>query len=133
MFSFLKGLFGSSENTTTVVETAAKGIYNGLDALFFTAEEKAQYRQEQSKLVLEFAKVAYDQNSIRSITRRWLAFMVVGPTMLFALIGAAMFLIDPTYANFLLDMAGKFIPWAGGVLVFYFGPHLIGAVRKPTE
>ena len=36
MFSFLKGLFGSSKNTDTIVETAAKGIYNGLNALVFT-------------------------------------------------------------------------------------------------
>jgi len=130
MFSFIKGLFGSSGNTSSVVETAAKGIYNGLDALFFTDEEKAQYRQAQAETVLEFAKVAYDQNSIRSVTRRWLAFMVVGPTMLFSVAGAVVFVFDQSYGNFLLELSGKFIPWAGGVLVFYFGPHLIGAARK---
>lgn len=130
MFSFIKGLFGSSDNTSTVVETAAKGIYNGLDALFFTEEEKAQSRQKQAETIISFAKIAYDQNSIRSITRRWLAFIVVGPTMLFAIVAAGMFLVDETYANFLLSLSGKFIPWAGGVLVFYFGPHLIGAVKK---
>lgn len=135
MFSFIKGLFGSSTNTTTVVETAAKGIYNGFNALVFTAQEKAEFNERAGNAVIKFAEIAYDENSIRSITRRWLAFLVVGPTMLFATVAAICFPFALEYANFLLILSGKFIPWAGGVLVFYFGPHLLGALqgRKKDE
>ena len=130
MFSFIKGLFGSSKNTDTVVETAAKGIYNGLDALFFTDEEKAEFRQKQADTVIKFAEIAYDENSIRSITRRWLAFMVVGPAMLLVVAACIAHPFIPTYADFLFTVFGKLIPWAGGVLMFYFGPHIIGATKK---
>lgn len=130
MFSFLKGLFGSSKNTDTIVETAAKGIYNGLDALVFTEEEKAQYRQQQAETVLEFAKIAYDQNSIRSITRRWLAFMVTAPPTLAAIIGILVYPWYPEYSQFLFSFVGANGLLVGGVLAFYFGPHMISAARR---
>lgn len=130
MFSFIKGLFGSSESTDKVVETAAKGIYNGLDALFFTDEEKAEFRQKQAETVIKFAEIAYDENSIRSVTRRWLAFMVVGPAMLMIVVASILYPFQPEYSDFLFNVFGKLIPWAGGVLMFYFGPHIIGAAKK---
>lgn len=129
MFSFIKGLFGSSKNQETLVETAAKGIYNGLDALVFTDEEKAQFRKEQMDTVLEFSKIAYDQNSIRSITRRWLAFLVAFPTMALILSAAIINPFNAEYSRFLFEVAGTLVPWMGGVLVFYFGPHLLSKLK----
>ena len=125
MFSFIKGLFGSSKNSETIVETAAKGIYNGLDALVFTDEEKAQFRQQQAETVIEFAKVAYDQNSIRSITRRWLAFLTMGPTIFLILLATAVYKFDPEYSKFIFDVVGSLLPWAGGVMIFYFGSGML--------
>ena len=97
---------------------------------------------------MDFIKVAYDQNSIRSVTRRWLAFMVVGPTMLFFILaavfhGIGVFMTAPVevedwinpailYSKFLFKMPQTLVPWAGGVLVFYFGPHLLGAMSKKS-
>lgn len=128
MFSWITGLFGSSSNT--VVETAAKGIYNGLDAMFFTDEEKAEFRQKQADTVIKFAEIAYDENSIRSVTRRWLAFMVIGPAMLLIVVASICQPFAPEYSAFLFEVFKQLIPWAGGVLMFYFGPHLIGAAKK---
>ena len=132
MFSFIKGLFGSSKNSETLVETAAKGIYNGLNAMFFTEEEKAQFRQQQAETVIEFAKIAYDQNSIRSITRRWLAFLVVGPAMFLIMSASVAHPFLPEYSKFLFDVVGVLMPWAGGVLMFYFGPHVLGAIKRKS-
>jgi len=128
--SWLTSIFGSSKSVDTVVETAAKGIYNGLDALFFTDEEKAEFRQKQADTVIKFAEIAYDENSIRSVTRRWLAFMVIGPAMLMVVTAATLYPFFPDYSDFLFTVFGKLIPWAGGVLMFYFGPHIIGAAKK---
>jgi len=133
MFSFIKGLFGSSKSTGFVLETAAKDLYNGIDMLIYTDEEKAEALQAARVTFLEFAKVAYDQNSIRSITRRWLALLVVGPTIMFYMlamishgIGTFASVISATeYAVFLFEMAKVLTPWAGGILVFYFGGHLM--------
>lgn len=147
MFSFIKGLFGSSKNTDTVVETAAKGIYNGIDMLVYTDEEKALASAKGVDKFLEFVGMTSDQNSIRSVARRWLAFMVVGPVMLDVVIASIFYTLAPFFQNFaengdalynpfklagdnLVAVIAIVAPWAGGVLMFYFGPHIVGAFKK---
>lgn len=130
MFSWLKGLFGGAGKTEAVIDKAADGIYNGLDKLIYTDEEKADALAKGRELFLEFAKSAYDQNSIRSVTRRWLAFLVVGPCITFYVTSGIAFFFNEAAAAHFMNMATGLTPWAGGVLVFYFGPHLISAGRK---
>lgn len=130
MFSWLTGLFGSSNKTGDILSKAADGIYSGIDKLVYTEEEKAEAFAKGRELFMDFAKVAYDQNSIRSVTRRWLAFLVVGPCISFYIASAITFFFSPESANHLMQMATGLTPWAGGVLIFYFGPHLISAGNK---
>jgi len=130
MWSWVTGLFGSSDKTGDVLNKAADGIYNGLDKLVYTDEEKADALAKGRELFLDFAKTAYDQNSIRSVTRRWLAFLVVGPCILFYVASGIAFFFNQEASTHFMQMAQGLTPWAGGVLVFYFGPHLIGAGRK---
>jgi hypothetical protein len=127
MFSWITGLFGSSDKTGDVLSKAADGLYNGIDKLVYTDEEKAEALSAARQLFLTFADKAYDQNSIRSVTRRWLAFIVVGPCITFYIASAVAYFFDQGAAAHLMQMATGLTPWAGGVLVFYFGPHLIGA------
>jgi len=142
-FKWITGLFGSSDSADNVLEKAADGIYNGLDKLFYTDEEKAEGLAKGRALFLDFAKVAYDQNSIRSVTRRWLAFMVMGPIMLIVILsaifyGIGIFFLDTVddyntgveYAKFLFDMVIMLAPWGTGVMIFYYGPHLIGSFNS---
>ena len=155
MWGFIKGMFGGGD-TTAIATTAAQGIYNGIDMLIYTDEEKAEAMAEGRKLFLSFVDKAYDQNGIRSVTRRWLAFLVVAPTIFLYMAaavshGVGIFLMEPPvvanlqgemvyisgwvnggieYAQFLFSMAQVLTPWAGGVLVFYFGPHLMGAIPR---
>ena len=138
MWGFIKGLFGGSSNNADVASKAADGIYNGLDKLIYTDEEKADALAQGREVFLKFIDKAYDQNSIRSVTRRWLAFMIVGPTMGIVLLmviskGIAIFAESTgfgEYAKFLFETTQLLAPWAGGILIFYFGPHLIGAFGK---
>jgi len=51
-------LFGSTKAAETVVETAAKGIYNGIDKAWYTPEEA-------SETFSNLLKLAYDDNSNR--------------------------------------------------------------------
>ena len=73
ILSGLKSILGSGETVERVAEKAADGLYNGIDKLVYTDEEKAEAFAEARKAYLEFVRIAYDQNSIRSVTRRWLA------------------------------------------------------------
>lgn len=124
--SWITNLFGGVEQTGKILDKAADGIYNGLDKLIYTDEEKADALAKGRELFMEFAKVANDQNSIRSVTRRWLAFSVVGPCMVFYT-GSVVFRLFGMVeeSNFTVQAANNIMPWAGGVLAFYFGPHLL--------
>ena len=129
-FTGIRALFGSSKTIDTVVETAAKGIYNGIDVLAYTEEEKAQARTKGVELFLKFTDKAYDVNNIRNVTRRWLAFMVVAPMMV-CFIGAGIaYFFSNNAADFFFKMFTTLIPWGSGILAFYFGPHLINSVRN---
>ena len=139
----ITGMFGSSDSLDKVLVTAADGIYNGLDKLIYTDEEKADVMAKGRELFIEFAKIANDQNSTRSITRRWLAFLVMGPIMFIVMLsvlfhGLGMFFFENTdganaaivYADFLFSIVGEIGLWGAGVLAFYFGPHLLGSLKK---
>ncbi len=130
MISFLKGLFGSSKSAETVIDTAAKGIYNGIDAMVFTEEEKSQARQKGFDSWLKFYEIAYDQNSVRSITRRWVAFMILGPMTLYSLAAAVLTPFYPEYAKFLFSLVQEYSPVAMVIIAFYFGPHALKALRE---
>jgi len=131
-FSGITSLFGSSKTLDKTLTTAADGIYNGLDKLFYTDEEKAEQVQAGRKLFMQFAEKSLNENSIRSVTRRWLAFIVVGPTMLSFFTGMiliAMNVQDGVPGKVLLDASLGMMPWVAGVLAFYFGPHMLGLMN----
>lgn len=132
-FSGITALFGSAKNIDTIVSTAAKGIYNGLDMFSYTDEEKAISRTKGSELFLRFIEKTLDQNNIRSVTRRWLAFMVVGPMMICFVLSGLTYPFSAEMARHLFNLFQTLVPWGSGILAFYFGPHLIGAIIKKIK
>lgn len=123
--NWLMSLFGSGDKSGKLMEKAADGLYSGIDKLFYTDEEKAEAAQKTHETFLDFAKLAYDQNSIRSVTRRWLAFMVMFPTMLCFVITIIGQIGGFAFAAESMKLFTIMIPWAGGVLAFYFGSHFL--------
>ena len=127
---WLTSLFGSSKSVDKIVETAANGIYNGFDKLAYTEEEKAYARAKGAELFMKYTEQALDQNRIRSVTRRWLAFIVVGPMMVFFVGSGLSYIFNPELAKHLYMVFSDLVPWGTGILATYFGPHLIGAIKK---
>lgn len=84
--SFLGRLFGSTEAT----KEAVGAVKDGLDALWYTDEEKATDKAkdvtEARKVLLEWVKNSQGQN----LSRRVLAFMITTSWLLFKLIGTCM-------------------------------------------
>lgn len=130
LLSAITGLFGSSKTVDKIATTAADGIYHGLDKLVYTDEKKADALAKGRETFLKFIDKAYDQNTTRSITRRWLAFLVVGPAMLIFMTSAIAYPFSQPLADHLFLLFKDIVPWAGGVLIFYFGPHLISAGKS---
>ena len=70
LFSFLTG------NSKSVEKVVDAGI-SGLDKLFFTEEEKADYNRKLQELHLEFVKIAANESTAQSISRRMICLPVV--------------------------------------------------------
>lgn len=117
MKQFLGRLFGSSETTEKVVD----GVIGGLDAAWFTPEEKSRAALETLELRIEWAKATSNSR----LARRVLAFMIVGNFLLFLNVAMVMGLIgSPTQVGFALEMAGKLMTPVTVILGFYYAAQL---------
>lgn len=123
----MEWLFGGTKTADTVVNTVAdsvRGIGNFIDEQQYTDEEKAV---QHSKLVdahLEFLRVAYDQNSIRSITRRYLAWSICFTILGFATVAVVLGVMGKEQeVQLIIEVSKAF--WLGeaflAVVAFYFG------------
>lgn len=133
MFGFLRDVFGGGEAAEHTVKKAADGIYNGLDKLVYTEEEKAEARQKGVDTFLKFAELTREENSVRSVTRRYLAwfislntFAAFWLTVIFALNN------KDEMVKKIVSLAEAFhIGWAfAGVVVFYFGVQFVRGKGK---
>lgn len=78
----LKNFFGGTQAAEHVIKTAADSVYNGLDKAFYTDEERTDDVIKREDRFLNFAEKTLDENSIRNVTRRWLAWGVVSWTLI---------------------------------------------------
>ena len=80
MLSWLTKLFGSSDSmskTMDIVGDSIRGVGNWIDERDFTEEEKSKANADASKAHLDLIKAIKDENSTRSITRRWMGFLLI--------------------------------------------------------
>lgn len=122
--SWLSSWFKSGpEAAGKVLETGMKGI----DMIFYTKEEKAIAQQKLADTWLALQDKLGQETTVRSVTRRVMAILVMAPYVGLILGAAAAYPFHVEYAGFLLDLAdGKFGWLVVAVGGFYFGPHMIG-------
>jgi len=78
--SWFTSLFGGSDTamkTLDIVDTSLKGIGSWIDEGDFTAEEKSKALAKSVEAHLSLMKATVNENSGRSVTRRWLAVGIV--------------------------------------------------------
>ncbi|WP_054715347.1 hypothetical protein [Marinifilum fragile] len=92
--------FLSSKRSEKIIDGAIKGI----DALFFTKEEKAQQSLKVADAQMQFLKTTLSENSARSLTRRFLALAIVGVFLLLILGAGLAYPINQEYAKFLFQL-----------------------------
>lgn len=123
LFSFLKSAPDAAEKAIDTIRSAG-------DAVWFTDEEKAEYKKDCFKLWADSLAKINDENSPRSLTRRYISVSVIGVWLLLNVVGVAGYIYDPSFANFVFSVVAEQSYIVGGIAVFYFGPHMIGrAVR----
>lgn len=120
MFGFLKGLFAAPKAIDTGLNIIEKGA-EGIGKLIFTDQEKAELSQKTFETWLKVQEVTSSESSIRSVTRRILAVMILGTFLLFLLGAAISWPLIPAWSVFLLSLAKELSNLALAVAVFYFG------------
>lgn len=150
---FLSWMFGTPkafEETAKTVNNSIDWIGRGVDAAFYTEEEKATDLKEGHKSIREMIIKLQDEYTPRAITRRIIAVFVVGTTMMhlsvaivLAIVGAVNPVVIDGANNWdksleiILGLIEKEINITLIVVFFYFGyygaTNIIGAVKKdPT-
>jgi len=128
----IASLFGgakAAEKTVEFVEDAAKGIGRWIDEQKLTDEERLQYLQKSADWYLRMVELTREENSARSVTRRVMAWAIVGTVLvtfstLAVLVGGGW--IPDERVQKIVVLADKW--WIGeaftAAVVFYFGPSL---------
>ena len=120
--NLLQWFSGGADAAGKVLDASIKGI----DALVYTDEEKAVARQKLADQWLELQKALGEETTVRSVTRRVLAVLVVVPFVMLILAAAAIYPFSIEYAKFLLELASSQFGWlVMGVAAFYFGPYML--------
>ncbi len=108
-------------------EKAADGIYNGLDKLVFTDEEKADANREGFKMWLEYLKATQPQN----VARRLIALVLVGLFAALVVAGVVAWPFSREYAGFIFNTIKELVVTPVGVIVgFYFVKHIAAQFGK---
>lgn len=145
MFGVLGALFGGSEAATKsidLISSSVKGIAGFIDEQEFTTEERVKANLELNRLNRELVKTTMSENSIRSITRRILAWSIMGSFLFLVMFSAIIYGVPfPSdvegvsfggqWSNHVMDVAAELSNMALAVSIFYFGSALLGSKSKP--
>ena len=127
-WTWLTGGGKTVETAANIAEKVTGGLIAGIDAVWYTDEEKAAAKQKAAETLLEFWKTTANENTERSKARRELAKMVFRVYFSLILIGVGTYLVRPEFSAFVFDVVGK-ITWLVGLVGgIYFGPHQISKI-----
>jgi len=108
--SLLAKIFGADKAIDKGIDTIDKTIdhaASGLDALFFTDEEKSNQSVKVMGMRMAMVKALQDENSARSITRRILAIIIVGSTFLHLNLWALLVMFGTFWPKFIEVAPGQ--------------------------
>lgn len=120
------GLLSFLKSAPDTVEKSVDALIATGDSLVFTEEEKAEGRKQTFQWFLELEKILADQNSPRSLTRRYIATAVFFEWLLLHLVSVVTRFFDSAIAQHIFDVANNQNWIVGMVATFYFAPHMIG-------
>jgi hypothetical protein len=129
--NFLSAIFGAPRAVDAVAETVKTGA-SMLDNAFYTDQEKAEHQLKAWDVWLKIQATTAGENSIRSITRRILAWAIIG-TFLFLLLAALLlYPISTEWSTVALKLTTETqLGWLTvAVGVFYFGTYGLGTYMK---
>jgi len=129
IFSALFGGQKTAEKTIDFVTDSAKGVGNWIDGLKFTDQEKSEANTKTLGMVLKAIELTRGENSTRSVTRRYLAWSIMGSYLLLNLGSAIVYKFDQEYAEYLYKVANEsgLGELSLGIGMFYFLTNIVRA------
>lgn len=132
-YSTVTSLFTGSSKAVDAVSNIANGAVSGIDALFFTEEEKAEFSKETMKVWLEVQKVTAGESSIKSITRRLLACAFIAVYLIHLLGASIAYQFSKEYSTHLFNTAKSMNVIVMTIVIFYFGYYAVSNVMKAKK
>ena len=124
ILSFLAG------NSKSVDKIVSAGI-NGVDAMFYTDEEKAQHRAKMQELYFKFVEVSATESTAQSISRRMICLPVVYTWLILVVLNVALTVFMPELdATAILETISYMNTPALASIGFYVGRHLVSDFKK---
>lgn len=128
-FGWLSGM-KQADKAMDIADKATTGLIAGVDALFFTEEEKSKASFEVTQAAIRMIEVTQGEATVRSITRRVLAWLIMGTFLFLLLFGTLVYKWDAEWSKYCLDSAKALTFLATPVGIFYFGYYGVKALKK---
>lgn len=131
-----KALISGSGQGLDIANKAVDGIINGLDKLKFTEEEKFDAWKAVAQTHLAVVKEAASESTTKSMTRRFLALILIGNYVFLSNVAAFGWLYKPAWSMYVLEICndtilGKLTLWFGIFYVGYYGvSNIIDHAKK---
>lgn len=120
----------TAEKAMEVADKATTGLIEGIDALIFTDEERSRANFDITQAAITMIVATQGETTVRSITRRVLAWLIMGSFLFLLLFGAMIYKVDPAWSAHCLASAKALIFLATPVGIFYFGYYGVKALKK---
>ena len=105
---FIGKLFGTDkavDRAGSIIEKTITGVGNFIDKRSFTEQERAEFSMKGIEMFLRVNEILAGENTIRSVTRRYLAIMIITVFLVLILFAVAMYRFDPGWSKFALEVA----------------------------
>jgi len=123
----------TAEKALDTVDNLTNKVAGGLDQLFFTDQEKAEISVETMRMHLALIQATQTESSIRSITRRMVAWGIMGTFMWLIIFSGIIWHWDQGWAKYLLELAKQIYELVLMVGFFYFGYFAVSSVVKKVK
>ena len=126
---FLSGIFKKKIDADKAFNT----ITGGIDKIFFTNQERSEATQKAFNEYVEWYKLTIDESTAKSLTRRYIAILMVASFLILLLGSGVAYYFDINYAVHLWELSKTIIPYVGGIMLFYFGYYGVMNVIKAKK
>jgi len=123
----------AADKATGAAKSIIEGGISGIDKLFLTDEEKRDYAVKAQEMYLKHQELILNENTARSITRRYIAVMITVVSLLLTILTIGVASYDVELARMIISIVQAYSVDNAflGVLFFYFGSYgLTGIIGK---